>query len=139
MANSNSMARLDAAKNHVGAKMLVLDSVGDVGQIPLDGRVMAWANFNGTGAISIRASANVSSITDGGNGAYTVNFTTPMPDANFAVFSTASDDNVSSRYSYEAGTFGQYRSVNAVKVYTFSGYNTNAPADAQSVSVMVVR
>ena len=44
----------------------------------------AWVNFNGTGTVAIRASGNVSSITDGGAGIYTVNFTTAMPDANYA-------------------------------------------------------
>jgi hypothetical protein len=44
----------------------------------------AWVNFNGTGTPAIRASGNVSSITDNGTGDYTVNFTTAMPDANFA-------------------------------------------------------
>jgi len=43
----------------------------------------AWVNFNGTGTIAIRASGNVSSITDNGVGDYTVNFTTAMPDANY--------------------------------------------------------
>jgi hypothetical protein len=45
----------------------------------------AWVNFNGTGTVAIRASGNVSSITDNGTGDYTVNFTNAMPDANYAV------------------------------------------------------
>jgi hypothetical protein len=45
----------------------------------------AWVNFNGTGTVAIRASFNVSSITDNGTGNYTVNFTNAMPDANYAV------------------------------------------------------
>ena len=44
----------------------------------------AWVNFNGTGTVAIRAGGNVSSITDMGTGKYQVNFTTLMPDANFA-------------------------------------------------------
>jgi hypothetical protein len=44
----------------------------------------AWVNFNGTGTVAIRASGNVSSITDNGTGSYSVNFTTAMPDANYA-------------------------------------------------------
>jgi hypothetical protein len=44
----------------------------------------AWVNFNGTGTVAIRASGNVSSITDNGVGDYTVNFTTALPDANYA-------------------------------------------------------
>ena len=45
----------------------------------------AWVNFNGTGTPAIRASGNVSSITDMNTGRYEVNFTTAMPDANYAV------------------------------------------------------
>jgi hypothetical protein len=44
----------------------------------------AWVNFNGTGTVAIRASGNVTSITDNNVGDYTVNFTTAMPDANYA-------------------------------------------------------
>jgi len=44
----------------------------------------AWVNFNGTGTVAIRASGNVTSITDNGTGDYTVNFTTAMSDANYA-------------------------------------------------------
>jgi len=44
----------------------------------------AWVNFNGTGTVAIRASANVTSITDNGTGQYTVNFTNAMPDANYS-------------------------------------------------------
>ena len=45
----------------------------------------AWVNFNGTGTVAIRASGNVSSITDNGVGDYTINFTTAMPDVNYGV------------------------------------------------------
>jgi hypothetical protein len=45
----------------------------------------AWVNFNGTGTVAIRASGNVTSITDNGTGDYTVNFTTAMPDTNYCV------------------------------------------------------
>jgi hypothetical protein len=44
----------------------------------------AWVNFNGTGTVAIRAAGNVTSITDNGTGDYTVNFTTALPDANYA-------------------------------------------------------
>ena len=44
----------------------------------------AWVNFNGQGTVAIRASGNVSSITDNGTGDFTINFTTAMPDANYA-------------------------------------------------------
>ncbi len=50
----------------------------------------AWVNFNGTGTVAIRASGNVTSITDNGVGDYTVNFTTAMPDANYSSVASCS-------------------------------------------------
>ena len=50
-----------------------------------EGRAKAWVNFNGTGTVAIRDDFNVSSITDNGTGLYTVNFTTAMANANYAV------------------------------------------------------
>jgi hypothetical protein len=49
----------------------------------------AWVNFNGTGTVAIRASYNVSSITDNNTGDYTVNFTSALADANYAINITA--------------------------------------------------
>jgi hypothetical protein len=54
------------------------------GQPTIDGLAKAWVNFNGTGTVAIRASLNVSSITDNGTGDYTVNFTTAFADANYS-------------------------------------------------------
>ena len=48
----------------------------------------AWVNFNGTGTVAIRASGNVSSITDNGTGDYTINFTVAMPNVNYAAVIT---------------------------------------------------
>ena len=53
------------------------------------GTLEAWVNFNGTGAVSIRASGNVSSITDNGTGEYNINFSSAMSDANYATVSSA--------------------------------------------------
>jgi len=47
------------------------------------GSAKAWVNFNGVGTATIRASYNVSSVTRNGNGDYTVNFTTSMPNTNY--------------------------------------------------------
>jgi hypothetical protein len=59
-------------------------AIGNIGTAPLYA-ARAWVNFNGTGTVAIRASGNVSSITDNGTGDYTVNFTTAMPDTNYSV------------------------------------------------------
>ena len=70
----------------------------------------AWVNFNGTGAVAINASGNVSSITDNGTGDYTVNFTTAMPDANYAaavIYTSGIGGNgmASNGHVYAAGSF----------------------------------
>lgn len=51
----------------------------------------AWVSFNGTGAVAIKGSGNVSSITDNGVGDYTVNFAVRMQDWNYAVTFGTSD------------------------------------------------
>jgi len=48
------------------------------------GRAKAWVNFNGSGAVAIRANFNVNSITDNGLGDYTVNFSTALTDTNYS-------------------------------------------------------
>lgn len=62
-----------------------------VGNAPYYG-ARAWVNFNGTGTVAIRASQNISSITDNGVGSYTLNFTVPMEDSNFVVMGTSEHD-----------------------------------------------
>ncbi len=52
----------------------------------------AWVNFNGTDTVAIRGRGNVTSITDSGTGAYVVNFTTAMPDANYCTNVTGTHD-----------------------------------------------
>ena len=84
----------------------------------------AWVNFNGTGTVAIRASGNISSITDNGTGDYTVNFTTAMPDDNYvlsgAVGGTGSgsaDGGISIRGS-SAGSIPTTLTSSAVRIYT---------------------
>jgi hypothetical protein len=69
----------------IGGNLTVTGSITG-GSISVANSLKAWVNFNGTGTVAIRGSNNVTSITDGGVGVYTVNFTTAMTDANY-VFS----------------------------------------------------
>lgn len=98
----------------------------------------AWVNFNGTGTVAIRASGNVSSITDNGTGDYTVNFTTALSDANYSAVhpSTLLDG---------AGitlTVANYaRTPNTQVVPTTSAYRfstTNTSATAQDLAYCYV-
>jgi hypothetical protein len=77
--NSNGLEQLTIAQNGQ------LSAVVPGGSTLYPGYLCrAWVNFNGTGTVAIRASGNVTSITDNGTGDYTVNFTTAMPDTNYA-------------------------------------------------------
>jgi len=49
----------------------------------INGSAKAWVNFNGTGAVAIRESFNVNSITDVAVGRYEVNFTNAFSDINY--------------------------------------------------------
>jgi hypothetical protein len=85
----------------------------------------AWVNFNGTGTVAIRASYNVSSITDNGVGNYTVNFTTAMADANYCIQTTC---------SYSSGvTEAVFTTTNSDTLLTASGFNAKSRDDAAAL------
>ena len=88
----------------------------------------AWVNFNGTGTVAIRASGNVSSITDGGAGVYTVNFTTTMVDSNYSAVAAQVTDGYATRVDVP--------SIAIVRIVTFVGTTIS---DASSVSVAIFR
>lgn len=70
----------------------IQDTAGSNSSTPAaiaNGICKAWVNFNGTGTVAIRASYNVSSITDAGVGLYEVNLTNAMPDANYTIVMSA--------------------------------------------------
>jgi len=94
----------------------------------------AWVNFNGTGTVAIRASGNVTSITDNGVGNYTVNFTTAMPDANYSTTGTARSSGISNGMAL--GTITP--ATSSVAVGTTSG-SANASLDTSEVCVAIFR
>jgi len=55
-----------------------------------NGAAKAWVNFNGTGTVAIRASFNVSSITDEAVGKFTINFTNAFSDTSYILSGSAS-------------------------------------------------
>ena len=98
----------------------------------------AWVNFNGTGTVAIRASGNVSSITDNGTGDYTVNFTTAMPDADYCVNGTCSgadtpSNNVASLNTKLTGGL----TTTGCRVYSTN--NSSAAADRDFMAVAIFR
>jgi hypothetical protein len=97
----------------------------------------AWVNFNGTGAVAIRGSGGVTSITDNGLGDYTVNFNFTMPGTNYAA-------------AVSGGSAGTLASANAATAWPaiysttslrigVSDNSTDTNVDVENVNVIVVR
>lgn len=95
----------------------------------------AWVNFNGLGTVAIRASGNVSSITDNGVGDYTVNFTTAMPDANYAICVGRTNQALNVNCSTNIG----YVSAPAVGSFRVSQYENGVLADMNAQYFAIFR
>jgi hypothetical protein len=99
----------------------------------------AWVNFNGTSTVAIRASGNVTSITDNGTGDYTVNFTTAMPDANYSMNATGEN---ASGTNYSVIQFNQNTSPTTSAVRLTSLWQSGgAPVvnDSARICVAIIR
>ena len=94
----------------------------------------AWVNFNGTGVVAIRASGNVSSITDNGTGDFTVNFSTAMPDSNFSA--VISSGNPSGTPNIDREEISAYTTSTCRMLFTMSGV---ASIDPTYVNVAIFR
>ena len=120
-----------------GTEQMRLNSAGDLqmnsgyGSVATAYGCRAWVNFNGTGTVAIRASGNVSSITDNGTGDYTLNFTTAMPDANYSLV-------VSSTFGSANGFSGLAPTTTAARISSYTPA-TGAGLDSVFICVSVFR
>lgn len=110
----------------------IQNAAGTDSPISVPGTAKAWVNFNGTGTVAIRASYNVSSITDNGTGDYTVNFTTAMPDANYSAVASGGGNYVDVRLSYLNASY-------STTAHRFSISNNSNTVDATFVNVAIFR
>lgn len=101
----------------------------------MTGIATAWVNFNGTGTVAIRSSFNVTSITDNGTGDYTVNFTTAMANANYALACSAARDIATDPLICGPRGNASTYSTSAVRIVTFSDAGTIS--DSPIVGVVV--
>jgi hypothetical protein len=127
--NTTSNSASGTTHSHALTGELVETTTGS----PLYYGARAWCTFNGSNSV-IAASVNVSSITRNAAGNYTVNFTTAMPDTNYAVSGTA-------------GALGVGNSVLTIYVVAFNTgsvqvYQTNSSGtgfDLSQTSVVIHR
>jgi hypothetical protein len=103
----------------------------------------AWVNFNGTGTPSIRASLNVTSLTDNGAGDYTVNFTNALADTNYGMVggvvavTGTNAQNVVNWHGVQA-TGATTKTTTAARIITALA-STGAPSDHADVTVLFFR
>ena len=117
--NSTQVAKIDSSG--------VLSFNSGYGSVAAAYACRAWVNFNGTGTVAIRASGNVSSITDNGTGDFTVNMTTAMPDANYAAninFSVQFGGGYVAGASYTLANTASTNTTPTTSAFRFSLVNT---------------
>jgi hypothetical protein len=148
ISNGNSNVSIASANSNVsiftaGTKAAEFDSSANFqfnsgyGSVATAYGCRAWVNFNGTGTVAIREDGNVSSITDNGTGDYTVNFTTAMPDANYAVSALTSDSGVPNRAIALKTTTTPTTSL--VRVQASSTSVSDSGVDGEYISVAIFR
>ena len=104
----------------------------------------AWVNFDGTSTTSIsgedccaiRASGNVSKVVRNGTGDYTVNFTTAMEDANYAIVGSNVGSDSSNYYSFVAAR-GTALSASSCRFYLI--HHAGSINDMNYVHIAVFR
>lgn len=110
----------------------VIQGIGGNNQTAVSPQVAkAWVDFNGTGVVAIRASYNVTSITDNGIGDYTINFTTPFADTKYTFLVSASTSCVLNATSPVLTT-------STLRI-TLNDASTNTPADPVYANIAVFR
>lgn len=123
-----STAKFDTLANLAGSLTVPVATV-------VQGSAKAWVNFNGTGTVAIRAAFNVSSITDNGVGAYGLNFTTAMPDANYSVALTT--NNATSDAGRPVVAVHVASATTGANVWTVGTFNNNTFIDCSVVNAAV--
>jgi hypothetical protein len=128
-----STAKFDTLSNLAGTLTIPVDTVAQ-------GTARAWVNFNGTGTVAIRASFNVSSITDNGTGDYTVNFTNSLVDGSYVVSGSAATSTTLDANQYNRGVTlcSQTFSTGSFRIRA-SNLSSGAVEDSAIVAVTVNR
>ena len=96
-----------------------------------------WGNINFTGTPSIRASGNLSSITDHGTGDFTLNFSSSLPDANYTFAFGADDGGYADNAAYHSK--GVTWSASSLRIITAFAWHTNGRTDFEIGTFVIFR
>ena len=101
----------------------------------------AWVNFDGTtntgGSCTIRASGNVTSVTDNGTANYTINFTNALADANYTLTSMQGQNVTSSQARAVVYDQDNTKTTTALQIRTVNNFTNYY--DSGEVHVAVFR
>jgi len=127
-----STLRVNTLANQGGTQSTAIENA-------INGSAKAWVNFDGTGTVAIRASYNVSSITDNGTGNYTVNFTNALADANYGT-SISNPTGGGGQISNINGTLAGGATLKSTTQLRFGSYSSSfASVDTAELSVAIFR
>lgn len=100
------------------------------------GAAKAWVAFNGVGTVSVLNSYNISSITDDAVGRYTLNFTKPMKNLNYAYSGAGRWSNSSSSAVHVGQNVNQAKLLTALPIQV-SNSSTGSAVDMADVTVII--
>jgi len=101
----------------------------------------AWIQFTGGATPTVNASFNVGSITRGGTGNYTINFSSAMPDAKYAVMGSVNGVTAST-YAGSVGpatTTALTASSAVISTFSLTAANAGSTPDATYISIAFFR
>lgn len=95
------------------------------------GSARAWVNWAGSSG-TVNASYNVSSVTRNSTGNYTVNFTTALPDANYAIAGCLNRN----AGAADAGGIGYFsQATGSTGIYTYAPQSSFNDVTSASIAV----
>jgi hypothetical protein len=124
-----------------GSQRVIMSSTGNLafnsgyGSVVTAYGVRAWANINQT-TDAIRDSGNVSSVSDEGTALYKINFSSSMPDTNYVLLGTASNEN--NMVGIDGSPPSTY-TTSAVEVRIFDASNIGQELTNGILNIAVIR
>ncbi len=102
----------------------------------VNGSAKAFANFDGTGALTIRSSLNGSSITDIGTGRHALNFTSSFSDTNYMPVGVGSSTGSSAEMNTRFEVLGLTMTNASWKEIQILNDNAQAYIDVTHLSIL---
>ena len=130
---STEALRLDSSQN--------LQFNSGYGSVATAFGARAWIRFDGSAATigSGVNNGNMDAVTDNGTGDYTVNFTTDMPDANYAIVVTSANTGTRSSWTSAMKQHMLSQSAGSCRIIGHHGTDNGEARNTDNINVVVFR